>query len=85
MYMMDDVLVHGSTREEHDACLRDVLNRLQTAGMTLNERKCQFAKTSLTFLGHVVGRSGISPDPGKVIKQPPSSLNPQTLETSGDT
>ena len=37
--MMDDVLVHGSTREEHDASLRDVLNRLQTAGMTLNERK----------------------------------------------
>ena len=34
--MMDDVLVHGSTREEHDARLRDVLNRLQTAGMTLN-------------------------------------------------
>ena len=64
--MMDDVLVHGSTREEHDARLQDVLNRLQTAGMTLNERKCQFAKTSLTFLGHVVGRSGISPDPEKV-------------------
>ena len=64
--MMDDVLIHGSTREEHDARLRDVLNRLQTAGMTLNERKCQFAKTSLTFLGHVVGRSGISPDPEKV-------------------
>ena len=37
--MMDDVLVHGSTREEHDARLRDVLNRLQTAGMTLNESK----------------------------------------------
>ena len=64
--MMDDVLVHGSTREEHDARLRDVLNRLQTAGMTLNESKCQFAKTSLTFLGHVVGRSGISPDPEKI-------------------
>ena len=44
--MMDDVLVHGSTREEHDARLRDVLNRLQTAGMILNESKCQFAKTS---------------------------------------
>ena len=82
--MMDDVLVHGSTREEHDARLRDVLNHLQTAGMTLNERKCQFAKTSLTFLGHVVGRSGISPDQRK-SKQSPSSLNPQTLEMSGDT
>ena len=64
--LMDDILVHGSTREEHDARLRDVLNRLQTAGMTLNESKCQFAKTSLTFLGHVVGKSGISPDPEKV-------------------
>ena len=50
-----DVLLHGSTQEEHDARLRDVVNRLQIAGMTLNERKCQFAKTSLTFLGHMVG------------------------------
>ena len=75
--MMDDILVYGSTREEHDTRLRDVLNRLQTAGMTLNESKCQFAKTSLTFLGHVIGKSGISPDPDKVkaIKEFPPPTN----------
>ena len=52
--MMDDILILGKTRVEHNAHLRDVLNRLQDAGMTLNKEKCQFAQTSLTFLGHII-------------------------------
>ena len=39
---MDDVLVFGSTREEHDARLIDVLNRIAQAGVTLNRDKCSF-------------------------------------------
>ena len=57
--MMDDILIHGKTREEHDVHLRDVLNRLQDAGMTLNKEKCQFALTSLKFLGHIIDSDGI--------------------------
>ena len=64
--MMDDILIHGKTREEHDVHLRDVLNRLQDAGMTLNKEKCQFAQTSLKFLGHIIDSDGIRPDPDKV-------------------
>ena len=73
--MMDDVLVYGETLEEHNKHLREVLTRLEKAGMTLNNEKCKFAQTSLQFLGHVIDSSGVRPDPGKIeaiteFKQP---------------
>ena len=33
--------------------------------MTLNKEKCEFRKTELVFLGHVINQEGISPDPLK--------------------
>ena len=37
--MIDDVLVHGRTVEEHDKRLVAVLHRLEQAGLTLNQEK----------------------------------------------
>ena len=64
--MMDDILIHGGTQEEHDEPLRAVLERLQKAGITLNHKKCLFSVSQVTFLGQVVDSSGIRPDPEKV-------------------
>ena len=64
--MMDDILVYGATLEEHDKHLREVLQRLQKAGMTLNREKCQFAQTSVRFLAHVIDSAGVRPDPDKI-------------------
>ena len=57
--LMDDVLVHGDTQEQHDKILLKVLKRLQEAGVTLNLEKCQFSKDSVKFLGHVIDVNGI--------------------------
>ena len=40
--MIDDILVHGCTVEEHDDRLMKVLQRLEQAALTLNQEKCQF-------------------------------------------
>ena len=64
--MMDDVLVYGENREEHDKRLTGVLQRLSDLGLTLNADKCVFAQTSVKFLGHVVDSQGIRPDPDKI-------------------
>ena len=64
--MMDDVLIHGTTREEHGEQLSKVLQNLQELGMTMNSEKCHFTQPIVKFLGHVVDSSGIKPDPGKV-------------------
>ena len=64
--MVDDVLIHGRTQEEHDQRVVQVLERISKAGLTLNPQKCQFSKDQVTFLGQVVDRTGIKPDPDKV-------------------
>ena len=39
--------------------------RIFSAGITLDSRKCEFYKTNLTFLGHVIDQRGITADPNK--------------------
>ena len=63
---MDDVLIFGQDKTEHDNILAAVLTTLQSAGVTLNKDKCLFGQDRLTFLGHVVDRNGISADPEKI-------------------
>ena len=64
--LIDDILIHGRTQEEHDERLLRVLCRLQKEGLTLNRDKCQFSQKQVPFLGQVVDESGIRPDPEKV-------------------
>ena len=62
----DDIIVFGKTRHEHDQNLDMVLQRLQQSGLTLNQEKCLFGVSNLTFFGHEVSASGVSPDIKKV-------------------
>ena len=64
--LMDDILIHGKTKVEHDKRLLTALERLQKHGITLNKEKCSFATDSVKFLGHIVGKEGVTPDPEKV-------------------
>ena len=62
---IDDVLIFGKTQQEHDARLCSALVQIQSAGLTLNAEKCEFSKSEIMFLGHVINKDGISPDPDK--------------------
>jgi len=64
--MMDDVLVFGKTKGEHDQRLMAVFDRIKKAGATLNADKCEFSVNKVKFLGHVIDGAGIHPDPDKV-------------------
>ena len=57
---IDDILVTGSTEEEHLANLAQVLTRLGTAGMRLKREKCAFMLGSVSYLGHVISSEGLS-------------------------
>ncbi|GET58140.1 enzymatic polyprotein, putative [Rhizophagus irregularis DAOM 181602=DAOM 197198] len=45
-----------------------VLEKLEEASLILKLKKCIFGKTEIEFLGHVVGKNGLKPSPGKVEK-----------------
>ncbi|XP_038060081.1 uncharacterized protein K02A2.6-like [Patiria miniata] len=62
----DDILVFGSTQQEHDTRLKACLNRLRERNLTLNKDKCRFSKSRVEYFGHIFSRDGVSPDPKKV-------------------
>ena len=71
---MNAVLVFGKSQDEHDTRLKAVLQRLEEAKVTLNGSKCEFNKSSVKFLGHIVDQNGIRADPAKttsITKMPP--------------
>ena len=79
----DDLLIFGSTIEEHDKNLLAVLDRCKETGLTLNPRKFKFKCKMVPFFGNVVSDQGILPDPKKVqsIKNWPSPKSPKELQS----
>jgi hypothetical protein len=77
---IDDILVFSKTHEEHAKHLRQVMQILQNQDFRVKLSKCEFAKSEVKFLGHVVGADGIKVDTSKtavVSNWPvPNSLSP---------
>ena len=63
---LDDILIASRTETEHLDHLSQVFAILQQNGLQLNPSKCVFAAVSLSFLGHKVDATGISPLPKHV-------------------
>ncbi|XP_048236731.1 uncharacterized protein K02A2.6-like [Haliotis rufescens] len=64
--IVDDVLVYGSTPEEHDHNLRNMLSRSRDKGIKLNEEKLEVGVTEIQYFGHILSAEGLRPDPAKV-------------------
>ena len=62
----DDIIVLGATVAERDQNLFGVLTRLQQHDVRLNEEKCSFSRSEVTFYGHVFSSEGIRADPEKI-------------------
>jgi transposase InsO family protein len=60
---LDDLLIIGKTREEHDNRLKAVLERIRKHGLSLNSSKCKFSQTEVSYLGHFISNGQIRPDP----------------------
>nr|XP_034836883.1 uncharacterized protein K02A2.6-like [Maniola hyperantus] len=63
---LDDICVTGSNRQTHLANLRAVLERLRSMGFTVKLSKCSFLKPSVKYLGFIIDKSGLHPDPNKI-------------------
>ena len=63
---VDDILIYSDTIEEHQVHVREVLSRLQKAGLQVALSKCEFSVTKTKFLGFIVSIEGIAVDPEKI-------------------
>lgn len=64
--IVDDIIVYGRTKEEHDANLRAMLMRTRERGIKLNKEKSVICVPEVNYFGHTLTREGIRPDPKKV-------------------
>lgn len=64
--IVDDILVFGRTKAEHDQNLRQFLIRARDFGFRFNPDKCIIGAQEVNYFGHVISADGLKPDPQKV-------------------
>ncbi|XP_055632615.1 uncharacterized protein K02A2.6-like [Toxorhynchites rutilus septentrionalis] len=80
---LHDIMIAGSTKEEHDRSLHEVLERIKMYGFHLRIEKCRFGLSQIKFLGHIIDKGGLRPDPAKTtaISQMPAPMNVSQLRS----
>ena len=63
---LNDIIIYSKTPEEHVKRLEAVFRKLSKAGLKLKPSKCEFFKSEITYLGHIVSSEGIATDPKKI-------------------
>ncbi|KAK3560586.1 hypothetical protein QTP86_010921 [Hemibagrus guttatus] len=63
---IDDILVYLTSLEEHVRHVWAVLSGLQQNHLYMKPEKCEFHRTTITFLGYVISRQGVEMDLTKV-------------------
>ncbi|XP_026326150.1 uncharacterized protein LOC113234842 [Hyposmocoma kahamanoa] len=79
---IDDIIVWGKTRSEHDERLGMLLERARTINLKFNKAKCRIGLKEVTYLGHIFDANGMRPDDNKVraIKEMPPPNDRKSLE-----
>ena len=80
---LDDILVAGVDEADHLNNLTKVLDKLEEAGLMLNESKCVFASSSIEYLGHIIDGQGLHSSPTKVeaVERVPAPSNITELKS----
>uniref|UniRef100_A0A1I8BHK6 RNA-directed DNA polymerase n=1 Tax=Meloidogyne hapla TaxID=6305 RepID=A0A1I8BHK6_MELHA len=62
---LDDLIIVSKNEREHKEVLFELFERIENYGLKIQLEKCNFFKSELKFLGHIVSKEGIKPDPEK--------------------
>ena len=64
---MDDVVIATPTLEDHIDRLAEVFGCVKTSGLKCKTSKCEILRDSIKYLGRMVDRHGVRPDPEAVV------------------
>lgn len=80
---LDDMLVTGRDDAHHLENLKAVLKRLDQFGLRVKREKCEFFKSSVEYLGHVIDSKGLhkSPDKSRAILDAPEPADTSQLRS----
>ena len=65
-FYLDDIVIYSETLKENDKKARRLFNRLREAHLKLQPDKWEFSRTEVAYLGHIIGRHGVKPNPAKI-------------------
>jgi hypothetical protein len=63
---IDDILIYSKSYREHEEHVKIVVQEFKRVGLKLNEKKCEFNKTSVNILGHVVTNGSLKMDNSRI-------------------
>ena len=66
MTYLDDIIIFSQDELQHLEHLEIVFSHLQEAGLKMRRSKCDFFKSEIHYLGHLISPEGISPLPNKL-------------------
>ena len=66
MCYVDDVVIATTTLTEHIDSLNDICDCMKTAGLKCKPSKSEILRDSMKYLGRMVDRHGVRPDPNAV-------------------
>ena len=80
---IDDVLVHSKGLQQHLTHLEELFKRLHEVNMKIHPKKCEFAVSSVVYLGHRILPNGIMAHWAKVVAilEMPSPTDIHTLRS----
>lgn len=80
---LDDILITGSTDEDHVRNVELILHRLEEAGLRLKLEKCKFFEPQAEYLGRIIDAEGLRPNPRKVeaVTKAPRLSNVKELQS----
>lgn len=78
---IDDLCIASRTAAEHRQHLRLVFQRLRENHLAINLAKCEFGKTQLTFLGHLLTKDGMRPEKVDAISNFPKPTIAKELKS----
>ena len=82
MAYLDDIIIFSRTPEEHLIHIEIIFQKLKVAGLKLKESKCDFFKSEIHYLGHLISDKGIQPLPEKLdtIQNMPHPQTPKEIK-----
>ena len=67
MTYLDDIIIFSQDESQHLEHLEIVFSHLREAGLKMKCSKCDFFKSDIHYLGHLISPEGISPLPNKFL------------------
>ena len=66
MTYLDDIIIFSQDESQHLEHLEIIFSHLREAGLKMKRSKCDFFKSEIHYLGHLISPEGISPLPNKL-------------------